>query len=443
VHERIERSLLEHGLYLERNLEWRLGGNHLMKDLCALAMLAGFFEGPASDRWYALVSRLLPLEVGRQILPDGGHYERSPMYHALVLKDLLDAADSLRCRDSRWVDQNLDRPLEKMAIFLEGILHGDGEIPFFNDSVLGQAPSPEKILSRSERNAARSAEGESMDSFPDTGFTRFRRAGFSLIVDHGRLGPDELMGHVHNDALSFELSIGQERWIVNRGVYEYSPGPLRRECRSIHAHNTPSVDGLEQSETWGSFRVARRWHVVSSEAGQTANGVWWASGLWTRPGMPSIQRIFYSFPGGTIAILDRFTGSGRHQFRVPLHFAPGVEVEIEGGVSRHKERSLWTWESRRRGDALFGTILISTPAALSLSQSVYWPRFYCEEPITRLLLEVGGAVPLAVLTVLGKEADLVVPPESGKWQQEGILLRTPEGNLRLTEPMSQARWEKA
>ena len=442
MHERIERSLLEHGLYLERNLEWHLGGNHLLKDLCALTMLAGFFEGPASDRWYSLVSRLLPIEVDRQILPDGGHYERSPMYHALVLKDLLDAADFLRCRDPRWVERNLERPLEKMSVFLEGILHGDGEIPFFNDSVLGQAPSQEMILSRSRKQLPHSAGAESMDSFPDTGFTRVRRAGFSLIMDHGRLGPDELMGHVHNDALSFELSIGRARWIINRGVFEYTTGSLRQECRSISAHNTPSVDDLEQCETWGSFRVARRWHVASSETGRDASGVWWVSGSWTRPGLPSVQRIFYSFPGGTIAILDRFSGSGYHQFRVPLYFAPGVKVEPRGGKSPQEERFFWTWEVECGRNTLFGVNLISAPATLSLSQSVYWPRFYTEEPISRLLLEACCRAPLAVLTVFGREADPVVPPANGDWAQEGVHLRTPEGDFHLVEPMAHAHWEK-
>jgi len=34
--------------------------------------------------------RLLARELREQILPDGGHFERSPMYHAILLKDVLD-----------------------------------------------------------------------------------------------------------------------------------------------------------------------------------------------------------------------------------------------------------------------------------------------------------------------------------------------------------------
>ena len=94
------------------------------------------------------------------------------------------------------------------------------------------------------------------------------------------------MGHVHNDTLSFELSVGRERFIVDKGVYDYSAGPRRAEARSIRSHNTPSVDGLEQAETWSAFRVARRWHISEASVSEEA-GVWCVKGAWARPGMPA------------------------------------------------------------------------------------------------------------------------------------------------------------
>ena len=44
--------------------------------------------------------------------------------------------------------------------------------------------------------------------------------------------------------------------IVDAGVYEYQAGKWRNHFRSTQAHNTVTVDGLDQSLFWGNFRVA-------------------------------------------------------------------------------------------------------------------------------------------------------------------------------------------
>jgi hypothetical protein len=413
---RIERSLFEHGLVLEKEFEYHLGGNHLFKDLCALAMLSGFFEGPTADRWFARVKEELPPQIEKQILEDGGHYERSPMYHILVMGDLLDAAEFLTPSSPGWVHQYLDPPLERMASFLLGILHPDGEIPLFNDSVLGQAPNPARALFRVAPHlpGLKLEEGpseEGMETFASTGITRIRRGGLTLIMDHGRLGPDELMGHVHNDTLSFELSYGTDRFIVDRGVYEYSIGPRRQACRSIASHNTPCVDGLEQAETWAAFRVARRWHP--SKTWQSREGDRWeVGGAWKRLGMPRIERIISSFPGGLFVIHDRFIGEGSHRISIPIHFAPGVKVQL-GWSSSEEEHDQdtqygWKWRAVSGSKILYGAILSSRTGALSVAQTTYWPRFYVEEPIQRLNFEVIGDLPPFVATAFVSEEGLPV-----------------------------------
>ena len=61
--------------------------------------------------------KLLNAELEEQILPDGGHYERTPMYHALVFEDLLLVQAALGPRGDF-----LTPCIAKMAAFLEGIL---------------------------------------------------------------------------------------------------------------------------------------------------------------------------------------------------------------------------------------------------------------------------------------------------------------------------------
>src|SRR5207237_3863965 len=77
-------------LALEARLETHLLANHLMKNIKALMFAGALLGAPESSRWWAKGEKLLKRELAEQILADGGHFERSPMYHAEALEDLLD-----------------------------------------------------------------------------------------------------------------------------------------------------------------------------------------------------------------------------------------------------------------------------------------------------------------------------------------------------------------
>ena len=84
---------------------------------------------PADRRF---VSKAVEREIDEQILPDGGHFERSPMYHALLLEGLLDLHNVHRTFDtlipSPWIES-----AREMLGWLPRMCHGDDGIAFFND----------------------------------------------------------------------------------------------------------------------------------------------------------------------------------------------------------------------------------------------------------------------------------------------------------------------
>ena len=187
-------GLSQQAATLEHRLEKDLLGNHLLKNIKALLFAGALLETSMSSRWWARGEKLLERELKEQILPDGGHFERSPMYHCLVLEDLADirllsayTGRSLLCADL------LSKKIESMAQFLKGIVHPDGEIPLFNDSVLGEARSPGTLLSICRLPVVEDNSGSpQVNVFPHTGYGVIRNpeSHSTLIFDCGPLGPD-------------------------------------------------------------------------------------------------------------------------------------------------------------------------------------------------------------------------------------------------------------
>lgn len=424
-------ALFEQGLFIERNLESHLGGNHLLNNLCGLAQLAGYFEGPASERWMKILRRDLPVQLKKQILPDGGHYELSPMYHCLVMSDLLSAAESLRTVDAGWVEEHLHEPVQRMGGFLAAVLHDDGDIPFFNDAVLGQAPSPMDLFQRLERLAGSEIDpaGEKAATpnvLTHSGFVRLKARGLTAIIDQGRLGPDELMGHVHSDALSFEVSFKHQRVLVNRGVYEYTSGPRRNEARSIRSHNTPCVDDCEQAEIWSSFRVGQRRHLDEHFFIETGDG-WRAGGGWRTPGGVSIQRSIILTGQGRLEVWDSIKGEGSHRISIPFHWGPSLEVRLcsqspfTQGLGACRE-----WESHGQDVKFYGKTYSHPPGELLAEPTTWWPGFYREERIERLKFhQKSAALPVLVWTVFSPFPELLAETDEIWKDQAHKLLNDP------------------
>src|SRR5262249_33119530 len=82
-------SLWQQAAYLRNHLEWDLRGNHLLRDAVGLAWAGRFFAGKRAGEWLAAATDLAVRQTREQVLPDGGHFERSPMYHLEVMEDVV------------------------------------------------------------------------------------------------------------------------------------------------------------------------------------------------------------------------------------------------------------------------------------------------------------------------------------------------------------------
>lgn len=243
--------------FLSQHLEYHLLANHLLKNAKALVIGGLFFQHEA---WLRKGERLLWRELAEQVLGDGGHYERAPMYHAIALGDLLECFALLKA--IRWPindEPKVAARLRAMAGFLEAMSYPDGTLARFNDSANNEEARPQPLL-EAARQIVGYESGQSPAAFSQTGYYSWasRDGQEKIIVDAGEPSVSYNTAHAHCDLLSYELWLAGQPFIIDSGVHGYGGDRFREYCRSTRAHNTVMFDGQEQSEVWSTFRMARR-----------------------------------------------------------------------------------------------------------------------------------------------------------------------------------------
>jgi uncharacterized heparinase superfamily protein len=361
------RSIAQQVRFLAAHLERDVGGNHLIENARALVLAGSFLDGAEADRWLGLGRKILRQELPEQVLAHGEHFERSPMYHAQMLDALLDIRDAVASIDDDW-SKECSAVADPMAEFLGSILHPDGDIPLFGDSVFGESPSPDRLIAQASgvQQANRSTEPGLTSARRIGDYWSWRDGGNFLLLDAGPVGADHLPAHAHSDLLTIEASVAGRRFIVDAGVFAYSDDEWRRYCRSTAAHNVLQVDGFEQCETWSRFRMGFRGHPIGIQTG-TSGGFEWVRvrhDAYRRLGVPHVGRWIACRSAGPWIIVDWAEGTGRHELCNWLHLHPDVSVErLEANEFR-----LSIGSSVIRVGAL-------TSGTIDLSDGLYCPEF--------------------------------------------------------------------
>jgi uncharacterized heparinase superfamily protein len=319
--------------WLARRVEWHLLGNHLLANAKALIVAGVFFHGQEAKRWLDAGLSILSGQIHEQILPDGGHFERSPMYHAIVLEDVLDLLNLGGAFPGVITDPELDAlrdAVRRMRRWLAVMCHPDGDIAFFNDATFGIAPTLADIDAYADRLElpAPAPDIGRVIHLVDSGYIRLSWGDCTVLIDAGSLGPAYLPGHAHAETLSFELSLDRERIIVNSGVSQYGSGSGRQNERGTAAHSTVQVNGENSSEVWGGFRVGRRARVHDLIIRQSDDDITISAHhdgyLWL-VGRPIHWRE-WKLCDGVLRIHDRIVGNSRYRSAVYFHLAPGIKV---------------------------------------------------------------------------------------------------------------------
>lgn len=375
--------------WLRRRIEYHLLGNHLFENGRGLFMGGCFFAGAEAGEWQALGHHLLEREIREQVLGDGGHFELSPMYHALVLEGLL---DTLNVAATYGVEPPAGAPeaAARMLDWLDAMSHPDGRIALLNDAAFDEAPTPASLRAYARRlGLPETRFSPASMLLADSGYARLVSGPLTVIADAAPIGPDYLPGHAHADTLSFEMSVGTRRVIVDSGTSTYAIGPERDRQRGTLAHNTVAVDGCNSSDVWAGFRVGQRARVLDRRFESASDGCVLEASHDGYLRLGVVHRRVWHLSGGQLRILDRLEGGGERRVTALLHFHPAVRVRLADAG-----RAVLECSERER----IGQLVLDPALVWRLESSTYHARFGASESAQRLVGEARLTLPAQLET---------------------------------------------
>ena len=383
-------SIAVQARFLSRRMEYHLLGNHLFENAKALVFAGLFFEGPEAVRFLEMGLRVLRRELDEQVLADSGHFERSPMYHCIILEDLLDLVN-LSQTYSGAIDANAVRSwrsaARSMQDWLACMCHPDGQIPLFNDSAFAISPPPAALHDYAARLGLGTLNTTQLGArlLERSGYAKLATGPAALLADVGSVGPSYLPAHAHASTLSFELSIFGRRVIVDTGTSSYGAGEERQRQRSTSAHNTLMIDECDSSEVWGSFRVARRARVSGVAAGEHGGALFLEGahdGYHHLPGRLTHWRRWH-LDDCQLVIADEVRGAGNHEVEFYFHLHPEWEARLSGRQCDVVHTSAGMFMRFEFDDSL----------NTELTQSTYHPEFGLSIPNVRIRCRFRGNLP--------------------------------------------------
>ena len=313
-----------------------------------------------------------------QILPDGMHWEQSPLYHAEVLSALLSMIHASK-RHNRTLDDRLIHGAKSMAQFMLGsmkpnrhqFLQSDSDNTdlrdvltrasyLLNDSTLrvGCFPVLEPYLSFFESPDSRKAYEKQMIAQPSflsfggiASGNIYLRTGWSEEDSccHFRCGPLG-SGHGHADLLHIDLVAHGSDVLVDSGRFTYCETSERRTLKEAESHSTIIVDthgSAQYGSTWkytrydmpgDRFLITKNdWNYAKgSSLGYLANSL--------KPVL--VEREIIQLGRSICLIHDTFFAMSRHRYDWYFHYSPeGIVSDEQQGsivfINRRVKSTMW------------------------------------------------------------------------------------------------------
>jgi uncharacterized heparinase superfamily protein len=347
--------------------------------LAAIAVAAFALSVDNQTRLVRQATRRLEQELGRQILPDGGHVSRNPAVIIELLTDLLPLRQAYTTRGLP-PPPALMTAIDRMMPMLRFFRHADGAFPHFNG--MGTTHT-DQIATLTAYDDAR---GAPVDNATHSGYQRIDTGGTIVLMDTGPVPPLGLSQRAHAGCLSFELSSGSQRFIVNCGTSR--DDTWREAARSTPAHSTVSIEDASSGlfldnrvliRRIGSVMIGgpRRLTVSRDDRTDASTVVARHDGYAASFGVLHERALLVTADGNEILGTDRLIVSGRpprrDRFAIRFHLHPQVRASRTSGgdvLLVAPDGEAWTFACPMIGPELEDSVYLSDVAGRRKSQQI-------------------------------------------------------------------------
>jgi uncharacterized heparinase superfamily protein len=460
-------SLVEHYDFLRHHLStYTDRSNHLIGEATALWIVASVLRDlPDSTHERARALDILSVEIERQVTRDGVTCEQAVGYHCFVLDFYLQVV-ALARRQRLMVPPVIESRAMAMLEFLERLLGAGGALPQIGDGDDGKGlpfPCAPTTRERAETLLALGAELFARPEWSRTGVPRtlarllltateapapppapvdvmrnrsrlFREGGYcfleavtehggarQLVFDIGGMGYLPNAAHEHADALSVLVRVNATLLLADPGTGSYTGSRAVRDgFRSTAAHNTVTVDDLDQADALDTFKWINltRTRLVDWQDGPDFDYVAALHDGYSRlrKAVVHMREILFVRPDYWI-IVDRIVGRGSHRVTRRFHFPPDVAVT-------QPQARTFDAVAHDAGDGLrlvFPDEQAQPAATIRIRRGPWSAGYGVWESSACLTANVVGEAPLTLLTLL-------VPIDRGQSTLEVTAPATEDGH---------------
>lgn len=305
---------------------------------CRIALAFGTLCLPSSPGRLATATRNLERELKLQILPDGVHVSRNPEAVLELLTDLLPLRQTFASQ-SEAPPHELVAAIDRMMPALRFFRHRDGALANFNGSGYALQERIAAVLRYDDSG------GSPLSAAPHGGYQRFAEGGVTVIADTGGLPLRGAEEAAHGGCLSFEMSSGRHRYVVNCGTDWLSPAQYRQIARTTAAHSTATVQDsssirflpIDDAPDGRDAEVLSGPHKVLVKRADSEDGPGFEAshdGFARRFGIVHRRSVQMTHGGSIIMGCDTFVGTDGYPVRnaakdlvtIRFHLSPQVHV---------------------------------------------------------------------------------------------------------------------
>ena len=284
---------------------------------------------PGAEPLLDISLNLLNREISRQVLPDGGHIERNPSL-ALELLSRFNQIKALLLAAHIEIPIQLQGATDRIPPMIRALRLGDGGLVQFNGGYEEERILIDRIL------ADTGVSGKALTSAPHSGFQRLASGRTIIVIDTGK--PVSLGRlNCHAGTLSFEMSVGKKRLVVNCGTPSSEGRNWFSAMRGTAAHSTLTVNGLDSSQFDNNGRLLKGPLVVESERSEADGAVWLETshdGFLDRIGVIHRRKLYLDASGEDFRGEDIIKGSNGREFTIRFHLHPSVHAsQLQGRTS--------------------------------------------------------------------------------------------------------------